>query len=92
MFTTNSGNNRTGWGNADSDKFIAASAAEPDQKKRHAIFQSAEDMLVSREAVVVPVYHYVGIQFYHEDRLGGVSANLTDEHPLRVIHLKAKGR
>lgn len=88
MFTTGNGNNRTGWGNPDYDDFILAAAAEPDPAKRFDIFRKAEDLLCNQAAAVVPVYHYVGIQFYHPDKLTGVEANLTDEHPLRVIRLK----
>lgn len=88
MFTANSGNNRTGWANADYDAAILAAAAEADPQKRYDIFRKAEDMLCNQEAPIAPVYHYVGIQFYHNDQLDGVEANLTDEHPLRAISKK----
>lgn len=85
MFTSNSGNNRTGWANPAYDQLIVESAAEADAKMRYGIFRRAEDMLVNQETVVIPIYHYVGVQFYHDEALGGVQSNLTDEHPLRVM-------
>jgi oligopeptide transport system substrate-binding protein len=90
MFTANSGNNRTGWANAAYDAQILAAAAEADPQKRYDIFRQAEDVLCNQETPIAPVYHYVGIQFYHEDKWEGIEANLTDEHPLRVIRKKAK--
>ena len=75
MFTSGSGNNRTGWKSAAYDGLITRAASEPDEARRNAIFQQAETMLVSDAAAVLPVYFYVGVQFYHADRLGGVQAN-----------------
>ncbi len=88
MFTSNSGNNRTGWADPAYDAQILAAAAEADPQKRYAIFSAAEHLLCSEAAPIAPVYHYVGIQFYHEDQWMGIEANLTDEHPLRVIRRK----
>ncbi|MFM2143683.1 MAG: hypothetical protein RLZZ476_2227, partial [Verrucomicrobiota bacterium] len=36
------------------------------------------------ESVVLPVYFYVGVQFYH-DRLTGIRPNLIDDHPFRCM-------
>lgn len=90
MFTANSGNNRTGWANKDYDAAILAAAAEPDPKKRLEIFRNAEDLLCNKEAPITPVYHFVGIQYYHADQLEGIESNLTDEHPLRAMSIKRR--
>jgi len=88
MFTGSSGNNRTGWQSAAYDKLIADAAAEADVAKRNTLFQTAERMLISDEAVILPGYYYVGVQFYHADRLQGVQANLIDDHPFRAMRWK----
>lgn len=90
MFLTTSGNNRTGWASPAYDALINQAAAEPDSAKRYAILQQAETQLIETECVIAPVYHYVGVQFYQPDSLGGVEANLTDEHPLRCMFWKQK--
>lgn len=85
MFTSASGNNRTGWKNGAYDSFIQAAAAEPDAVRRNTIFAAAEELLISDETVILPIYYYVGVQFYHADRLAGVQPNLIDDHPFRCM-------
>ncbi len=85
LFTSGNGQNRTGFKSAGYDAFIQEAAKEADPVRRNGIFQQAEALLVSREAAVIPVYHYVGVQFYHADRLEGVQANLIDDHPFRCM-------
>ena len=90
LFTSANGNNRTGWANADYDALITAAAAEADPVKRYAQLHAAEQKLIVDDCVIAPVYHYVGVQFYRPEELGGVEANLTDEHPLRAMFWKEK--
>lgn len=85
MFVTGGGNNRTGWSNHRYDDLIAQAASELDSARRLDLFREAERLLVFEEAPVVPIYFYVGIQLYDRARLGGIEANLLDEHPLRTM-------
>jgi oligopeptide transport system substrate-binding protein len=88
MFVTGGGNNRTGYASARFDALVDAAAREPDPKRRYAIFREAEQRLISEDAVIAPIYHYVGVQFYYRDRLGGLEANLIDVHPFREMYWK----
>lgn len=88
MFVTNGGNNRTGWSNAAYDRDIALAARELDREKRFDIFRAAERILVDEEVPICPLYFYVGIQFYDGKKLGGIEANLLDEHPLKAMFWK----
>jgi len=90
MFVTDGGNNRTGWSNKAYDEAIAAAAREVDQDKRDEFFRTAERLLVEEEVPIAPLYYYVGIQFYDGERLGGLEANLIDEHPLRTLYWKKR--
>jgi len=90
MFVSGGGNNRTGWSNAAYDALIARAAAELDQDKRYAIFHQAEQILISEETPICPLFYYVGIQLYDSDRLGGIEANVLDEHPLKAMFWKDK--
>ena len=40
------------------------------------------------EAVILPVYYYVGVQFFNKDKLRGVQTNLIDDHPFRCMYWK----
>jgi hypothetical protein len=45
-------------------------------------------MLIEDECVIAPGYFFLGAQFYNADKLGGVEANLIDQHPLRCMYWK----
>jgi len=87
LFQSDNGQNRTGYADVEYDALIRA-AAEANAGRRNAIFQQAERRLVSDQAAVIPVYTYVGVQFYHADRLTGVRPNLIDDHPFRCMRWK----
>ena len=89
MFVTHRGNNRTGWSSPEYDQLIADAGREPDPQKRFEQFRKAEHRLISEEAPICPLFFYVGIQFYNESRLGGIEANLLDEHPLKAMFRKS---
>jgi len=88
MFITGSGNNRTGWSNQDYDRLIAEAASDPDVQQRNTTFQQAEKTLIRDGAAIIPVYYYVGVQFYHDNKLQGVQGNLIDDHPFRCMSWK----
>ena len=88
MFVTDGGNNRTGWSNPEYDRLIAEAAREINPQKRFAFFRKAEQLLISGESPICPLYYYVGIQFYDGSKLGGIEANLLDEHPLKAMFWK----
>jgi oligopeptide transport system substrate-binding protein len=88
MFVTGGGNNDCGFANPKYDALIEAARHEVDQARRFDIFRQAEHMLLCDEAPVCPLYFYVGIQFYDGDKLGGMGANLLDEHPFQRMYWK----
>jgi oligopeptide transport system substrate-binding protein len=88
MFVTGDGNNRTGWSDPAYDRLIADAAREADPARRADIFRRAETLLVTEQAPVCPLYYYVGIQLYDGAKLGGIQANLLDEHPLKAMFRK----
>jgi oligopeptide transport system substrate-binding protein len=87
MFTTGNGNNRTGWASTEYDQRIQAASAEADINKRHQILAAAEQQLVAEECVILPVYFYVGVQFYQTAKVKGVQPNLIDMHPFRCMEV-----
>ncbi|MDR3402530.1 MAG: peptide ABC transporter substrate-binding protein [Chthoniobacter sp.] len=90
MFLTDGGNNETGWSNKHYDELIATAGRESDPQKRFALFREAEKILVTDEVPLFPLYYYVGIQFYDGEKLGGIEANLLDEHPFKAMYWKKR--
>jgi oligopeptide transport system substrate-binding protein len=90
-FVTTGGNNRTGWSNQEYDRLIEAAGKEADQRKRFDYFRQAEDILLNQATTICPLYFYMGIQIYDNAKLGGIEANLLDEHPFREMYRKEGG-
>ena len=88
LFTSFSGNNRTGWKNPRYDELIREANLETDVKKRAGLFRQAELILITEEAPIVPLYFYAGFNYYNPEKIGGVWPNLLDEHPLQYIYKK----
>jgi oligopeptide transport system substrate-binding protein len=85
MFISNNGNNRTGWKNARYDALIHEANEQADLKKREEIFQQAETLLVRDEVPIIPLYFYVGINYFDTNRIQGLYENILDDHPLQYI-------
>ena len=57
IFITSSGNNETGWSNAEYDGLIRAASLEKDLEKRIEIMQEAEKIIMT-ELPIMPIYGY----------------------------------
>jgi oligopeptide transport system substrate-binding protein len=91
LFTSDDGNNRTGWKNAQYDDLIRRANQEPDLKTRERLFQQAETILVRDEVPIVPIYFYVGISYYDTNKIQGIYPNVLDNHPLQAIRKTGRG-
>ncbi len=85
MFTSNDGNNRTGWKNIRYDELIRQANEQTDLKKRERLFQQAETILVRDEVPIIPLYFYVGINYFDTNKIRGIYENILDNHPLQTI-------
>lgn len=56
LMTSTSGNNNTGWADAEYDRLVTAASAEADQATRFALYDEAEARLLAA-APLAPVYH-----------------------------------
>jgi oligopeptide transport system substrate-binding protein len=90
LFLTGGGNNRTGWSDPAYDALIADAASEPDPAKRLALLAQAEHLLIAKQAVICPLYFYVGIQLYDPKKVSGIEPNVLDEHPLRLMKVEKR--
>lgn len=92
LFLSNNGNNRTGWKNARYDGLMHQANLEQDARKRSELLRQAESLLVSEEAVVIPLYFYLGFQFYDGNRIQGIHGNILGMSAVRTIRNKAVRR
>jgi oligopeptide transport system substrate-binding protein len=84
-FTSDDGNNRTGWKNADYDALITKANSQTDLKVREQFFQKAETILISNDVPIIPLYFYKGLNYFDTNKIQGIYPNLLDEHPLQYI-------
>lgn len=56
VFLSNSGNNATGWSNADYDRLVRSAGAETNPARRLELYQEAESLLLD-EVPILPIYH-----------------------------------
>jgi oligopeptide transport system substrate-binding protein len=90
MWITDGGNNRTGWSNADYDRFIAQAAAERDPPKRLGVFQQAEALLVD-DMPIAPIYFYVHTMLIRPS-VKGWNPTILDHHPYKYVSLVSPQR
>lgn len=55
LFTSDGGNNSTGWANADYDRLVRTAGAEVDQNRRYELYQQAEAILMD-ETPIAPIF------------------------------------
>ena len=85
LFLSGSGNNETGWRNLDYDQMIDQATSETNPISRFEILGKAERFLLHDGVPICPLYFYVGIQLYDAKKIGGIEANVLDEHPMREM-------
>ena len=56
-------------------------------KARAELLRQAESILVREELPIVPIYNYVGFNFFDPKKIAGIhnEQNIRDEHPVRTI-------
>ena len=85
VFTSNNGNNRTGWKNTNYDTLISKANAESSIEKRMGLLKSAEAILVEELSPIIPLYFYVSMEYYDPQKISGIFSNIRAEHPIRSI-------
>ncbi len=86
IFRSDSGNNYTGWANADYDAALFAAARTIDPAARNALFQKAEAILLE-EAPIIPIYYFTHT-FLKQPSVKGWNPTLLDHHPYKHVWLE----
>jgi oligopeptide transport system substrate-binding protein len=81
LLISNTGNNDGKYSDAEFDRLIAQAAAMPDGAARMAVMRQAEDIAITDEQAVIPVYFYVNQNMINQDVWDGWYPNPMDTHP-----------
>ena len=81
---TGNPNNHSGWSNVEYDRTVELIARLEPGVRREAAIARAQEILVNREAAVVPIYHYVQNHAVSA-RVGGFRADPFGVIPLREL-------
>jgi len=85
MWMSDNGNNRTGWNSPHYDDLIRTADREADPARREKILQEAETMIISKENPIVPIYFFVGFNYFDTNKVKGIYENILDNHPLSGV-------
>lgn len=85
LFTTESGNNETGWSNADYDRLVHLASNTGDRAVRYDAYQRAEAILLD-EMPIIPIYFYTRPRLI-QPSVRGWYPNVLDQYDFKSIHL-----
>jgi oligopeptide transport system substrate-binding protein len=85
LFTTDSGNNETGWSNAGYDRWVGVAAGTGDQAVRYEAYQKAEAILLD-EMPIIPIYFYTRPRLIRPG-VHGWFPNVLDQYDFKSIYL-----
>jgi oligopeptide transport system substrate-binding protein len=85
LFMSDNGNNETGWKSAAYDGLIRSADEQLDLAAREKKFQEAEAMLIRDAVPIIPIYYYVGLNYFDDRKIKGIYNNILDLHPINAI-------
>ncbi|UCF97810.1 MAG: peptide ABC transporter substrate-binding protein [Spirochaetaceae bacterium] len=88
LWTTESEVNSCNWSNPEFDSLIEKAAEMPAGQERLELLRKAEQILISEEMAVLPLYYYTRMNWIDTDVWGGWYENLLDVHPWKAIYKK----
>ena len=85
MFTTENGNNETGWSNAEYDRLVHLASNTGDRAARYDAYQKAEAILLD-EMPIIPIYFYTRPRLIRPS-VRGWYPNVLDQYDFKSIYL-----
>lgn len=87
LFTSHSGNNHTEWKNSEYDSLVAQAAAESAVPKRVALYKKAQQILLEKDAVIVPLFSDA-LNVLVSPSVKGLQLNSLDHLDLRSVEME----
>ena len=89
MYTSTSGQNRTGWSNPEYDRLIVVAAGEADNVRRFELFRQAERILCEQELPIIPLFFERG-NYLLKPHIAGLHENVRDILPIHRARLRGR--
>lgn len=64
VFNSKSGSNYAKYSNSEYDALVQEAAFEPDPAKRAELYEQAEDIFISQDTGIIPIYYYTYVRLY----------------------------
>ena len=87
LFTTDSGNTHTRWGDRRYDELINRASMEHDLNKRQAMYNEAQKILTEEEALIMPLF-IVTQNLLVKPYVKGLEINAMDILYLKKVHIE----
>jgi oligopeptide transport system substrate-binding protein len=88
MFLRGGAGNDPDYDNPEYDRLIKKAATMEAGPERLAVLRKAEDLFITQDAGVIPIYNYVSKNMIDTSKWGGWYVNTLDTHPTKAIFKK----
>jgi|SaaInl8_150m_RNA_FD_contig_41_1102874_length_1735_multi_8_in_0_out_0_1 oligopeptide transport system substrate-binding protein len=88
MFLKDGAGNDPDYDNPEYDRLIKKAATMEAGPERLAVLRQAEDLFITQDAGVIPIYNYVSKNMIDTSKWGGWYVNTLDTHPTKAIFKK----
>ncbi|MBN2552793.1 MAG: peptide ABC transporter substrate-binding protein [Spirochaetales bacterium] len=88
LFQTDGGMNYGKYSNPKFDELLQSAARMPAGQKRLDTLREAEEIFITQDQGILPIYHYTNLDLIDLDKWGGWYGSVQGIHPWKFIYLK----
>ena len=85
MWTSQNGNNRTGFADPEYDALIERASRTLDPSERMHLLNEAESWILNKDMIILPIYYYVVMNLYDTQDFEGLTPNLQNQIVLKAV-------
>ena len=85
MWTSQNGNNRTGFADPAYDALIDRASRTLDPAERMRLLNQAENWILNQDMIILPIYYYVVMNLYDPEDFDGLTPNLKNQIVLKAV-------
>jgi oligopeptide transport system substrate-binding protein len=88
LLISNTGNNDSKYSNSEYDRLVRQAALMPEGSQRNTVLRQAEDIAITRDQALIPLYYYASQNVIDLTKWDGWYTNPMDVHPYTGIRRK----